>query len=376
VPSGEAQVSATQMMTGRERSVRVDVPESGESDPFVIDFGSGLAVYGTVTRGGTGVPGMTVSVYGMVVSATGDTISGPDGGWRVGGLEPGEYQVAVHSRSGEVLAGDHVLLETDTELDLQLPTGVLVGRVLEADTRRPVEGAAVTLTGSMIPPVRRVVTSDASGEFEISDLGDGEFTVMAEATGRMPVQERVILGDGAVTELELLLEADETTVLVVLEADGSPASRIWIESLAGGVLGPSISSTCTAGGRCEVNDLPRGRWTLLVHGQGVALVVADVPREEIPVRLRAMGVLKIRAPEDESGAAWQVRLSEAATGIVAPVSSWYNPGRGEWVPVRASGLWLGLPEGGWRVEAAAPDGTMSVHVAAITAGDTTEVMLE
>ena len=376
VASGENQVTATEMMTGRERSVRVDVPETGESDPVVIDFGSGLTVFGTVTRGGRAVPGMTIAVFGVVVSASGDTVSGPDGGWRVGGLEPGEYQVAVQSHSGEILTGDHVLLEADTELDLELPTGTLVGRVLEAESRRPIDGAAVSVTGSTVPPVLRSATSDAVGGFEVSGLGDGEFTVMAKASGHAPAQEVTVLADGAVNELELLLEAESTTVLVVREPDGSPASRIYLESLAGGMLGPSISSACLGGGRCEVKDLPLGRWTIMVRGQGMALIVADVPNEEIPVQLRTTGVVRINAPEDEGGAAWQVRLIEAATGIVAPVSQWYNPTRSEWAPVRASGLMLGLPEGGWRVEAAAPDGTVSIHDVTLTAGETTEVMLE
>ena len=190
-----------------------------------------------------------------------------------------------------------------------------------------------------------------------------------------PALENVTVLDGAAYEVTLLLEGDTTTVFVVREANGSPAAGIWIQGLGGGVLGPSITSMCTDG-RCEVNDLPRGRWTLLVRGEGLALVVADLPQAEIPVRLRAGGTLKITAPGGESGAAWQVRLSEAATGIVVPVPQWSNPGRGEWVSVRASGLDLRLPEGAWRIEAYAPDGTMSTREAIVPGGGSATVELE
>jgi protocatechuate 3,4-dioxygenase beta subunit len=376
VPSGERQVVAIEMTTRRSRSVGVVVPESGESEPVVVDFAAGLTVYGRVLRNSTGVPGLTVSVHGVVAAASGETVSGPDGSWRVEGLEPGEYQIAAHSRSGAVLAGDHVLLEADTELDLVVSSGSVIGRVLEADTERPIEGATVTVTGSSLPPVQRAATSDAAGAFEVSDLGDGDYTVQAKARGRMPARQNVTVLDGAAHDVTLLLEGDTTTVLVVREADGLSASRISIQSLGGGILGPSIWSLCSADGRCEVNDLPRGRWTLLVQGRGSALVVADVPHAEIPVRLRVAGELKITAPDDESGASWQVRLSEAATGIVVPVHQWYNPGRGEWVPVRASGLDLRLPEGAWRIEAYAPDGTMSTRDAIVPGGGSAIVILE
>jgi hypothetical protein len=192
----------------------------------------------------------------------------------------------------------------------------------------------------------------------------------------MPAQRNVSIVDGTAVEVELSLEDDETTVFVVIGADGAPAARIWIQSLAGGVLGPMVSSICGAGGRCEVNEIPRGRWTLLIHGEGTALLVADIPQEEIPVRLRPAGKIEIKAPTGESGAAWQVRLSEAGTGIVVPVSRYENPARTEWVPVGASGLTVSLPEGAWRIETFAPDGTQGVQQATVTADGTTEVRLE
>ena len=354
----------------------VVVPEAGDSEPVVIDFASGLTVHGRVLRGSTGVPGLVVSVHGVAAAASGETVSGADGGWRVDSLDPGEYQIAAHSSSGEIIAGDHVLLEANTELDLFLSSGRISGRVLEADTEQPIHGAAVTIIGSSLPPVQRVVTSGVPGAFEVSDLEDGDYTVQAEARGRMPAREIITVSDGSAQDVALILEADTTTVLVVREVNGSPASGVWIQSLGGGLLGPMVASTCTAGGRCEVDGLPRGRWTLLIRGEGLALVVADIPQTEIPVRLRAAGMLEIKAPGDESGAAWQVRLSEAATGIVVPVSQYDNPGRGEWVPVTASGLKLRLPEGVWRIETFAPDGTQGLQQATVNAGGTTEVTLE
>jgi protocatechuate 3,4-dioxygenase beta subunit len=376
VEDGETQVIAIEASTRRSRSTQVVVPEAGESAPVVIDFGGGLAVYGRVLRGGTGVSGLMVSVSGVATAVSSQTVSGTDGSWRVEGLEPGEYQIAARSSAGEVLAGDHVLIENDAEVDLYLASGSIRGRVLEADTEQPIEGASVTITGSALPPVRRSAATGSGGAFEISDLGDGDYTVHAEARGRMPAQTSVTIADGASAQVELSLEDDETTVLVVTGADGVPASGIWIQSLGGGVLGPLVSSTCAEGGRCEVRNIPRGRWTLLIQGEGMTLIVADLPGGEIPVRLREGGTLKVKAPTVEGAGVWQVRLSEATTGLVVPVYGFDNPGRGEWVPVPTAGFTHRLPEGAWRIEAFAPDGTQSVQQAAVAAGGTTGVLLE
>jgi len=376
VPSGEHQVIAFEMTTRRSRSAAAVVPEAGESEPVVIDFAGGLTVFGRVLRGGSGVAGMSVSVAGVAAYASGETVSGSDGEWRVEGLEPGEYRVAVLSQSGGVIAGDHVLLEGDTELDLHIPIGSLRGRVLEADTRRPIEGAAVTISGTAIPPIQRSGTSDAAGAFEFDELPDGDYTVRAHATGRAPAQESISLTEGTAGELMLLLERETSTVFVVREPDGSPATGIDIRSMAGGAAGPIIVVACTAGGRCEVDDLPAGQWSLLIRGQGMALVTAVIPQDEIAVQLRRSGELTIAAPADESGAAWQVRISDTSTGVVLPVHRYANPAGGEWVPVGASGLRLTVPEGSWRIESFAPDGTTSVRDVAVSGGGEVRVELD
>ena len=69
-------------------------------------------------------------------------------------------------------------------------------------------------------------------------------------------------------------------------------------------------------------------------------------------------------------------LTEAATGLVFPVHPYINPGRSEWVPVPMEGLYLTVPEGGWRLDAAAPDGEISVHEVAVAADGEVTVRLE
>jgi hypothetical protein len=375
VEAGEREISAYLQSDGRRRSVRVTVPEEGVSEPVVIDFAAGVTLSGQVLRNGSGVQGMTVSASGVGVRALASTVSEVDGTYRLDGLEPGEYEIAALSRAGESLAGEHVLLETDAELDLMVPSGRLSGWVLEADSDRPIEGATVTVSGSGLPAVARTVVTDASGSFSVDDLPSREYRVAAEATGRAPAQEMVSLQESVPYAVTLRLGVKEATVLVVREPDGSPAQNVIIMSSQNRLTGPSFYVSCAGDGRCQVRDLPAGEWTLLVRGQGAALTRVSVPTGEVPVTLRSRGELIIRSSADETGAAWQVRVSDIASGLVVPMTEWRNPGRSEWVPVPAHGLKLWLPEGGWRVEAYDPEGTLSTREANVDGGGSTSIEL-
>jgi hypothetical protein len=319
---------------------------------------------------------MAVSASRIGVRDRTGSVTGVDGAYRIDGLEKGEYEIVALSRAGDVLAGEHVLLETDTELDLEVPGGRLSGWVLEEDGDRPIEGATVRVTGSGLPAVLRTAVTDASGSFVVDDLAHGEYRVAANAPGRSPAQDKVSVVDSVPGTVTLRLGPDQATVLVVREPDGLPARNVFIMSSHGGLTGPSLYVGCAEDGRCEVRDLPAGVWTFLLRGQGAALVGVSLPADEVPVTLRNRGELMIRTPADATGAVWQVRVSEVASGLVVPTTEWRNPGRGEWVPVPARGLKMGLPEGGWRVEASDPEGVLSARLVSVPGGGSSMVELE
>jgi hypothetical protein len=376
VEPGEREIVAHARATGRSRSVRVVVPKGGVSEPAVIDFSAGLTISGRVLRDGNGVQGMAVSATRIGVYLRAGTVSGGDGAFLIDGLEPGEYEIAARSRGGEILAGDHVLLETDTELDLHVATGRLAGRVLESETGNPVEGATVRVDTTGLPAVSRTVVTDPAGAFAVDDLADGDYWGSAEARGRSPAQEMVSLRDSVPGTVTLRLETEASTIFRVREPGGTPAASVSIRSARAGVLGPSVYAPCDQEGRCEVGDIPRGVWTLLIRGQGAALIEASMPAGEVPVQLRPIGELRIVPPAGDGGAAWQVRMTDASSGLAVPVIEWRNPGRTEWMPVMAPSTPVWLPEGAYRVEIFAPDGRTSVREAAVAAGATAGGVLE
>jgi hypothetical protein len=233
----------------------------------------------------------------------------------------------------------------------------------------------VRVEGLGLPVVLRTVVADAAGAFTAEDLPDGEYRVLAKAPDHTPGQESVTIVDSVPASVTVRLAEESATVLVVREADGTPAESLIVLSSQGGMTGPTLYVLCTEAGRCELDQLPAGPWTLLVSSRGAALVLVSSPSGEVPVTLRPRGQLVVHAPQDAAGAAWQVRVTEAASGLAVPTSEWRNPGRTEWAPVPAGGYRPMLPEGRYRVEAYAPDGTATVHDVTLPGGGTAELIV-
>ncbi len=375
VEPGEREIFARTRSSGRTKSVRTNVAVGSVGEQVVIDFGGGLTVSGQVLRGGNPVLGMAVSATRIGEYAQTGTVTDSNGAYRIEGLESGEYEIAARSRAGDVLAGDHVLLDVDSEIDLRIAGGRLEGRVLKAESGNPIEGATVHVKSIGLPAVSRSAQTGDSGEFVVDDLLDGDFRVSAEARGRSPVQELITVSDSSPGQVTLRMDPEESTVFVVREPDGSPARNVLFLTHRGGVQGPSSYATCDQDGRCEVGDVPPGVWTVLIRGDGAALLEVSFPAGEVPVQMKPRGQLKVIPPPSDGGAAWQARITEAARGLIAPSIDWRNPGLGEWLPVTAPRLSLYVPEGLYRVEIFAPDGSTSVWDVAVPGGGEAEVVL-
>jgi protocatechuate 3,4-dioxygenase beta subunit len=116
-------------------------------------------------------------------------------------------------------------------------TASLSGRVLTADTGRPVKRARVAASGG--GRQNRATTTDDQGRFELSDLAAGSYTITASRNGFVNAiygQRRALqpgtpvdLADGqAVTRLDLRMMRGAVITGRVLDEDGEPLVRATV----------------------------------------------------------------------------------------------------------------------------------------------------
>ena len=103
-------------------------------------------------------------------------------------LAVGGSQMAGAAQSGQVMVSSQTMeLRGDVSLiggtgkPMEIGTGVIVGRVVEADGRSTVAGTVVTLSHAGFAPVR--VLSDGQGRFAFRALPKGTFNLTATRPG-------------------------------------------------------------------------------------------------------------------------------------------------------------------------------------------------
>ena len=127
------------------------------------------------------------------------------------------------------------------EKEAPAPTGKISGRVVSADTGRPVKRARVFVTAAELPGGRGVVTDDA-GAYELTDLPAGRYSLTVSKSGfvslaygqRRPLQAGtpLQLGDGEQLKgVEFRLPRGGVISGRVLDEDGEPVAGAMIRVL-------------------------------------------------------------------------------------------------------------------------------------------------
>jgi hypothetical protein len=83
-----------------------------------LEFATGYALAGVVTRGGNAVEGALVSVHGLDSAGA---VTGAEGRFRIGPLTPGSYQVVVLDRATGASRSWSLNLDNDRETVFDLP---------------------------------------------------------------------------------------------------------------------------------------------------------------------------------------------------------------------------------------------------------------
>ena len=196
-----------------------------------------MRVHGQVRRSGFPVAG-----YDLVFQAVGGGLDGDEDDWDFTDVD-GRYQVRLPAASYVVRNDDEGPWTTNVVVprgvdelvvDIDLPLGVIRGRVSREATDRSVMGAEVFALRTSTPAADAITQglmahagrtrTGSDGWFELNDLGPGSYLLLARRGAFATAPIPVVLNDERAQGVELVLHPGHTLEGVVRDPDGHPAS--------------------------------------------------------------------------------------------------------------------------------------------------------
>jgi protocatechuate 3,4-dioxygenase beta subunit len=270
---------------------RLDIPRAGAIVHDVV-LARGLVLEGRVVSGdGAPLPGATVVISQQTFGYHEHrSLTGEDGSFRVAGLMPGVRAMTWAEKDGwYVVDGSTPLalpLEgSPPEVTIRMHHAARVQGVLTSSSGRPVEGGAVwvsVVTGRRDESGRSVeegtprnpVRSDGGYEAPMASTSEGEFTVVASATGFHETRSKPmkVMAGQEVYVVDLVLAEShrmEGRVVTKGSAAGIPGARVFLGHR------PEMTWAVTdRDGRFVIEDLD-AKYGTYGGGKGVYLVSAD-----------------------------------------------------------------------------------------------------
>ncbi|ACQ82351.1 LPXTG-motif cell wall anchor domain protein [Beutenbergia cavernae DSM 12333] len=242
LPPGFTEVSAPPNIT-----VEVGQEEPSTGNDFVVQ--APASVSGTVTAGGSGVPGAVVTITGP--GGTFTTPTAADGTYSFGDLPPGDYTVTLEVPFGYTADGpteQQVTVETEdvTDVDFAVQKPGAVGGTVTDDEGNPIAGATVTVSG---PDGDVALTTDDAGSYFLDQLPQGEYTITLTVpdgyTGDVTELTTTITAAGeSRLDQDFVVAADEPPLTVpaggtVTDTDGNPVpgAEVTVRDSGGAVVG-------------------------------------------------------------------------------------------------------------------------------------------
>ncbi len=371
----QAQVAGS----GRSMSLQVEIPEGVGVVEKDLEFGEGFTLHGVVLSGGQPVAGAMVVASGGSGAVNGQTDS--SGRFRLESLQAGRYSVMVAHGTRPHL--EEVQVDGDRELRIEIPSGSIVGVVLEAVSGEVIVGAKIkaepiggsqgdSLLGRLgfgLP-----VTSDSQGVFRLSGLRSGTYRLVASKAGYGPGEVVATPEDGS--EVEIRLAPTEGVTFEVALASGAPVRHVQVailEPATGRML--STSTLSVSDGKVRASTVPPGPWELVVQaGDSASTRFAVVsPGEQGRFLLPTAGTLHLEVPELEAEPMVEMSLTGPdGKPFVSAMGTVIGPG--QWILQRGETSIPSLFPGTWTFRVTHGDRTWSGS-AMVTPGETTEVRL-
>lgn len=368
-----------------EREV-ITIPAAGAEVSVELNFGSGFTLTGVVLEGGAPAPGLGVSARGVDTQGYAQETSSPRGRFELPGLAAGRYELTVggHGRFGRPLDRREIEIHGDEDIVIEIQTVAVTGRVVDAIGSLPVPGASIrvsldaehgaTTVGSW--QMRDAVSGD-DGTFRIGEVAPGAYQLRVEKEGfAAAVLALEVAADGTSAGIEVMLERAAGLRLQAILPTGLPAGEVTVA-----VLDPAgqaivlANQVADASGYIEVEQVPRGRWDLLVASAGAATanVKAEVPGPPVQVVLEPAGRLLIRVPVVREGGLAHIALADdqGKVRLVSPYGLLFE----RWTAADGQATIGPLAPGPIEVTVSLSDGSTLRGTTQVVADQTTELEL-
>lgn len=280
LPAGRWTVRASAAGFGESAAVR-DVP--GDA-PLELALARVARIAGQV-MGSDGAP---VSDAEIVLAGSGvwparTMRSGEDGRFVLDEVPPGVYEVRAHSSAGAAPPRRGLTLEAGGRayLTFHLEAGAtMVGRVLDAATDAPIEGAQIVVAEGELAIAPRALRSGSDGSFRVAGLASGDHRVTVHAEGYVPV---VSASWSPGEPLRVAMEPGAVLSGVVLDARRRPVAGARLEVLGeAGDRQPIAMDGASVAFRAEVF---RAHEAALGAGPPASLGALEVTSEIPPIPL-------------------------------------------------------------------------------------------
>ncbi len=381
---GDWQVHAS--IGQRSKRKTITIPGAGVEVPVELDFGSGFTLSGVVLRAGVPAPGLGVSVRGIDTQGHGQQTTSPHGRFELPGLPAGRYELTVghFGRFSRPLDRREIDLRGDEDIAVEIRTVTVTGRVVEAVGAQPVSGASITVrleTGNGVTALGSGRMQDAvsreDGTFRVGDVASGRYLVRVEKEGfaaaSLPLE---VTTAGPPADIEIALERSAGLRVRAVLPNGQPARDVAVAVLdATGRAIVLVNHVADAAGYAEIEQVPRGRWDLLISAGDAATthVTAEVPGPPVEVALEPAGRLVVRVPAASESGRGFVSISDDR-GVVRVVNR-YGLLYDRWALSDGKVSIGQLPTGPVEVSATLPDGTTLRGTAQIVAHGYVEIEL-
>ena len=259
--NGYAQASADFTISAGSIVSLGNIPLSASSTTGIIK--------GLVTDSSTGLP-----ISGVAITATGSysgtVTTGADGTFVFTNVPPGSTTISASKNGYYTVSGTGVVVAGGMQFfNLQLSTappgattGALSGKVYDAITKKPIQGASVVIAGGS-----NVIT-DANGAFWIDNISPNTYQVTVSDVGyaSQPYQTNVNAGANTDLGVVLLLPVPLSTTVTGKITDALTGHPISFAAVS--VKGTAITTNTAADGSYTVTGINLLQFQLLTTAVG------------------------------------------------------------------------------------------------------------